>query len=50
MPVNDYGGFHEEDESVEWDFAFQQERTTLNSKVMYTVKLINSSVILITIL
>ena len=33
MPVNDYGGFHDEDESVEWDFAVQHQRTMLNSKV-----------------
>ncbi|KIM70174.1 hypothetical protein SCLCIDRAFT_19106 [Scleroderma citrinum Foug A] len=37
MPINDYGGFHEEDESVERDFAFQQERTTLNSKMLLQV-------------
>ncbi|KIM58989.1 hypothetical protein SCLCIDRAFT_27693 [Scleroderma citrinum Foug A] len=37
MPINDYGGFHEEDESVEQDFAFQQERTTLNSKMLLQV-------------
>ena len=37
MPVNDYDGFHDEDESVERDFAVQHQRTTLNSKVsMYT--------------
>jgi len=36
MPVNDYGGFHEEDESVECTFALQHEtRTTLNSEVLY---------------
>ena len=33
MPVNDYGGFHDEDESVEQNFAVQHQRTTLNSKV-----------------
>ena len=37
MPVNDYDGFHDEDESVERNFALQHQRTTLNSKVsMYT--------------
>ena len=37
MPVNDYGGFHEEDESVEHTFALQHEttRTMLNSEVLY---------------
>ena len=37
MPVNNYGGFHEEDESVERAFALQHRtsRTTLNSQVLY---------------
>ncbi|KAI5996949.1 hypothetical protein EDD15DRAFT_2194665 [Pisolithus albus] len=37
MPVNDYGGFHEEDESVEHDFALQHQRTTSNSKTLLRV-------------
>ena len=34
MLVNDYGGFHDKDESMERDFALQHQRTTSNSKVM----------------
>ena len=36
MPVNDYGGFHDEDESMERNFI-QHHRTTSNSKVMCNV-------------
>ncbi|KAI6031142.1 hypothetical protein BKA83DRAFT_4121896 [Pisolithus microcarpus] len=37
MPVDDYGGFHEEDESVEREFALQHERTTLNSETLLQI-------------
>ena len=33
MPVDDYGGFYNEDETVEQEFALKHERTTSNSKV-----------------
>lgn len=33
MPVNDYGGFHDEDETVEREFALKHKWTTSNSKV-----------------
>ena len=33
MPVNDYGGFHDEDETVEQEFALKHKWTTSNSKV-----------------
>ncbi|KAI6122149.1 hypothetical protein EDD16DRAFT_1705256 [Pisolithus croceorrhizus] len=37
MPVDDYGGFHEDDESIEREFALQHERTTLNSETLLQI-------------
>jgi len=40
MPVDDYGGFHDEDETVEREFALKHKRTTSNSKVYTSIPIV----------
>ena len=40
MPVDDYGGFHDEDETIEQEFALKHKRTTSNSKVYTSIPIV----------